>query len=64
MATLKTPAPAPRASLTVQLVARHSVLVGSGKDQRSVSPGQTFTVPAGDAKWLIDNGAATLAASE
>lgn len=65
MAEPKTPTPAqPRTPLGVALQAKHSVIVGAGKDQRTVNPGETFTVPAADAKWLIDNGAASLAASE
>lgn len=50
----------PKSPLSVELIAKHSVIVGNGKDQRTVNPGETFTVPAGDAKWLIDNGAASL----
>lgn len=57
----KTPPPA-RAALGIELIAKHSVIVGAGKDQRTVNPGETFTVPAADAKWLIDNGAASLPA--
>lgn len=51
-----------KSSPSIELVAKHSVIVGAGKDQRTVNPGETFTVPASDAKWLIDNGAASLPA--
>ena len=51
-----------KSSPSIELVAKHTVIVGTGDKQRSYTPGETFTVPASDAKWLIDNGAASLPA--
>lgn len=52
----------PKSSPSIELVAKHFVIVGAGDKQRTYAPGETFTVPASDAKWLIDNGAASLPA--
>ena len=51
------------AANSIELVALGTIALGGVKNQRIVNKGEKFTLEDGkEAKWMVDNGAARLAA--